>query len=127
MIQNKYTLDVFLGLWKAFDTVDRNIFIDKLNLYEIKNSSLKKFPSYLSIVKKFIHTGARKTFSLDIICRVTQGTTLAILDQQLKSLDCETYFKKSINLSLWFNNFCHWKKKYGFSRFSQVSLPIIPL
>ena len=41
MIQNKYTLGVFIDLSKAFDTVDRNIFIDKLNLYEIKNSSLK--------------------------------------------------------------------------------------
>ena len=46
--QNKYSLGVFIDLSKAFDTVDHNILIDKLNSYSIKNNSLEWFSSYLS-------------------------------------------------------------------------------
>ena len=52
--QNIYTLGVFIDLSKAFGTVDHNILIDKLNLYGIKNNSLKWFASYLSNRKPFI-------------------------------------------------------------------------
>ena len=52
--QNKYILGVFIDLSKAFDTVDHNILIDKLNFHGIKNNSLKWFSSYLSNRKQFI-------------------------------------------------------------------------
>ena len=65
--QNKYTLGVFIDLSKAFDTVDHNILIDKLNSYGVKNNSPKWFSSYLSNRKQFIQAGAMKTFSLDIL------------------------------------------------------------
>ena len=32
---NKYTLGIFIGLSKAFDTVDQSIFIKKLALYSV--------------------------------------------------------------------------------------------
>ena len=41
--QNKYTLGVFIDLSTAFDTVDHNTLIDKINLYDIKNNNLKWF------------------------------------------------------------------------------------
>ena len=46
--QNEYALGVFIDLSKAFDTVDHNILIDKLDLYCRKNNSLKWLSSYLS-------------------------------------------------------------------------------
>ena len=46
--QNKYILGVFIDLSKAFDTIDHDILIDKLNSYRIKNNGLKWFSSYLS-------------------------------------------------------------------------------
>ena len=52
--QNKYTSGIFIDLSEAFDFVDHNILIDKLNLYGIKNNSLKWFASYLSNRKPFI-------------------------------------------------------------------------
>ena len=52
--QNKYTLGVFIDLSKTFDTVDHNILLKKISLYEIKNNSLKWFSSYLSNRKQFI-------------------------------------------------------------------------
>ena len=64
---------------KAFDAVDHNILIKKLNLYGIKNNSLKWFSSYLSNRKQFIQAGAIKTSSLDIIRGVPQGSILGPL------------------------------------------------
>ena len=74
--QNKYTLVVFIDLSKAFDTVDHNILIDKLNSYGMKNNSLKWVSSYLSNRKQFMQAGAIKTSSFDIICGVPQGSIL---------------------------------------------------
>ena len=64
---------------KAFDTVDRNILIDKLILYGIKSNNLKWISSYLSNRKQYIDAGAIKTSNLDIICRVPQGSILGPL------------------------------------------------
>ena len=50
-------LRVFIDLPKAFDTVDHNILIDKLNLYGIKNNSVKWFQRYLSNRKQLIQAG----------------------------------------------------------------------
>ena len=47
--QNKYSLGVFIDLSKAFDAVDHNILIDKLNFYGIKNNSLKWFRAICQI------------------------------------------------------------------------------
>ena len=58
--QNKYTLGAFIDLSKAFDTVDHNILIDKLNSYGIKNNSLMWFLSYLSNRKQFVQASAIK-------------------------------------------------------------------
>ena len=38
--KDQYTLGVFINLPKAFDTVDRNILIAKLENYEIKGNNL---------------------------------------------------------------------------------------
>ena len=77
--QNIYTLGVFIDLSKAFDTVDHNILIDKLDSYGIKNNSRKLFSSYFSNRKQFIQAGAIKTSSLDFICGVLQGSILGPL------------------------------------------------
>ena len=52
--QGKYTLGIFIGLSKAFDTVNHNILLEKLKAYGIQSENLKWFRSYLSNRKQFL-------------------------------------------------------------------------
>ena len=52
--ENKYTLGIFIDLSKAFDTVDHNILLKKLDMHGIKGKNLKWFHSYLTNRKQFI-------------------------------------------------------------------------
>ena len=58
--ENKFTLGVFIDLSKAFDTVNHNISLSKLENYGIKNTNLKWFESYLSLRKQFVSYGQKK-------------------------------------------------------------------
>ena len=46
--KGEYTLGVLIDLSKAFDTVDHQIFIKKLQFYGIDGTALEWFKSYLS-------------------------------------------------------------------------------
>ena len=53
---NQYTPGVFIDLSKAFDTVDHEILIAKLENYGIKGNNLNWFKSYLENRKQFIRS-----------------------------------------------------------------------
>ena len=57
----KYTLGIFIDLFKAFDTVNRNILLEKLKAYRIQSENLKWFRSSLSNRKQFISYDDFKT------------------------------------------------------------------
>ena len=50
----KFGCGIFIDLRKAFDTVNHNILLTKLEHYRIRDSMLKWFQSYLSGRKQFV-------------------------------------------------------------------------
>ena len=54
MDNNKFAVGLFVDLQKAFDTVDHNILLDKLDHYGIRGVANNWFKSYLSNRKQFV-------------------------------------------------------------------------
>ena len=52
--QNKYVIGLFFDISKAFDTLNHNILLYKLNHYGVRGAPLAWFNSYLSNRKQFI-------------------------------------------------------------------------
>ena len=55
MEAKKYGCGVFIDLKKAFDTVNHDILLHKLNHYGIRESALDWFKSYLLHGKQYVH------------------------------------------------------------------------
>ena len=78
--RGEYTLGIFIDLSKAFDTVDHEILISKLEYYGIKGRTLKWLTSYLSERKQCIsYLDVGKTSMCSIICGIPQGSILGPL------------------------------------------------
>ena len=76
---NQFTIGVFLDLSKAFDTVNHNILLSKLQHYGINNFALSWFNSYLSNRKQFTHFNGVNSEHCAVSCGVPQGSILGPL------------------------------------------------
>ena len=74
--EKKYGCDVFIDLKKAFDAVNRDILLYKLEHYGIRGASLLWFKSYLSERKQFVHLNGIDSEVKTITCGVPQGSVL---------------------------------------------------
>ena len=77
--QGKYNLVVFLDLGKAFDTVNHEILLKKLEHYGVHGTELKWFTSYLRDRKQYTVVGAIKSQLGSISHGVRQGSCLGPL------------------------------------------------
>jgi hypothetical protein len=75
----KYVLGLFLDLKKAFDTVDINILLYKLNHYGIRGHVLNWFKSYLLNRNQFTYVNGISSSYLETKCGVPQGSVLGPL------------------------------------------------
>jgi hypothetical protein len=79
MDQNKIPINVFMDLSKAFDTLDHEILIAKLNYYGIQGTALKLFKDYLSNRKQYTYIENTLSNELTIKMGVPQGSILGPL------------------------------------------------
>ena len=77
--ENKFTLGVFIGLSKAFDTVNHEILITKLENYGVRGSNIKWYSNYLEGKKQFICFDEKNTELENITCGVPQSSILGPL------------------------------------------------
>ena len=79
-IENKkYGCGIFIDLKKAFDTVNHDILLRKLEHYGIRGTSLSWFSSYLKGCSQYVSCDNTTSEIKPIVCGVPQGSVLGLL------------------------------------------------
>ena len=77
--KGKYTAVVYIDLKKAFDTVDHDILLRKLNFCGLKGKELSWFRSYLTDRRQCCKVNGQISATDSITCGVPQGSCLGPL------------------------------------------------
>ena len=79
MDKSQTTIGVFIDLRKAFDTVDHNILLSKLQCYGVRGLALEWIQSYLSNRRQYVCYNNSNSEFKEIKCGVPQGSILGPL------------------------------------------------
>ena len=75
-MRKKSSIGVFIDLKKAFDTVNHDLLIDKLEYYGIRGITQEWLKSYLKDRKQFVQIDECASTLLSVTCGVPQGSIL---------------------------------------------------
>ena len=73
------SLSIFIDLKKAFDTVDHNILLQKMDHYGIRGISNEWFQNYLADREQFVSVHGVNSETVKMVCGVPQGSVLGPL------------------------------------------------
>lgn len=82
LLENKHTpFNIYLDLSKAFDTINHDMLLHKLNHYGIKDdsSSYRLMENYLTDRKQYVYVNGYSSDLRDIKCGIPQGSVLGPL------------------------------------------------
>ena len=74
--EKKTTIGVFIDLKKAFDTINHDLLLRKLDFYGIRGSVNNWVKSYLEDREQFVQVDEHRSISSKIFCGVPQGSVL---------------------------------------------------
>ena len=75
----KFGCGIFIDLQKAFDTVNHEVLLMKLEHYGIRGTVLDWFKSYLTGRKRYVSVNGSNSSYLNVTCGVPQGSVLGTL------------------------------------------------